>query len=353
MRHPALFVAMLGLALGCADGRSGPDAPTRGSVARGLAAVAVAEAPAQPPAPFIIVTLDGVRWQEVFEGTDPSLSKAPAIPAAVLLPNLYALGQEQGAFVGAPGFGEIAASGPNFISLPGYNELLTGRVPAWCGSNDCPQTKIPTLLDEALDSGAKVAAFASWERIGRAVTARRGTFKVDCGRGLDPFVPKVLGSGESRPDELTAAEALRYFETERPDVLYLGLGDTDEYAHHHDYARYIASLRRADGVLGRLRTFMLATEQGRRTHLVVLPDHGRARDFEGHGGFAPESARVWLVAAGPGVTARGMVRSPQKRYLADVAPTLRSVLGLRRDSAEGAGVPMAELWSPAERPTTL
>jgi hypothetical protein len=48
-----------------------------------------------------------------------------------------------------------------------------------------------------------------------------------------------------------------------------------------------------------------------------------------------------------------MVRSPQKRHLADVAPTLRVVLGLRRDTAEGAGVPMAELWNASEAPVAL
>jgi hypothetical protein len=309
--------------------------------------------PAAPPDPVVIVTLDGVRWQEVFEGTDATLSKAPPVAAAALLPNLYALGQEHGAFVGAPGYGEIAASGPNYISLPGYNELLGGRPSPWCTSNDCPQTHVPTLLDEAHDQGARVAAFASWERISRAVTFRQGTFKVDCGRGLNPFAPKVLGSGESRPDSLTATEALRYFETAQPDVFYLGLGDTDEYAHHHDYPRYLAALRQADDVLGRLQAMLRASERGRRTHVIVVPDHGRARDFESHGGFAPESARVWLVAAGPRIAARGMVRSPQKRHLADVAPTLRVVLGLRRDTAEGAGVPMAELWNASEAPVAL
>ena len=63
-------------------------------------------------APVILVAIDGVRWQEVFQGTDRALSRPPQTSAASLLPNLYALGRDRGAFVGAPGQGTISASGP-------------------------------------------------------------------------------------------------------------------------------------------------------------------------------------------------------------------------------------------------
>ena len=71
------------------------------------------------PLVLVRVTIDGVRWQEVFEGTDPALSHRPPEPAASLFPNLYLMGTERGAFIGAPGHGIIAASGPAYVSLPG------------------------------------------------------------------------------------------------------------------------------------------------------------------------------------------------------------------------------------------
>ncbi len=103
--------------------------------------------------PVVIITIDGVRWQEMFGGSD-----------------LHALGMRRGAFLGAPGRGTIAASGPNYVSQPGYEEILGGRAPR-CTDNKCGRTALPSLLDEARAAGAKVAAFASWERIDLETTA--------------------------------------------------------------------------------------------------------------------------------------------------------------------------------------
>lgn len=294
-------------------------------------------------APVVIVALDGVRWQEIFEGTEPARSPANLVPASEIVPNLYRLGVERGAFIGAPGRGVIAASGPNYVSLPGYTEILSGR-PSRCHENDCPRTSTPTLLDEARAAGAKVAVFSSWERIELAATAKADGIYVSCGRRGDPAVDPFPGFGDYRPDRFTAAAALAYYEAEQPDVFFLGLGDSDEYAHRGDYPRYVEALRRADEVIGRLVAALdRSGERGRRTHVVVTADHGRARSFADHG-RVPEAARVWMVAAGPAFSARGPVATFRQHYLADIAPTLRVVLGLRADTSERAGLPIGELF---------
>src|SRR5262249_33742599 len=149
------------------------------------------------------------------------------------------LGTERGAFVGAPGFGRMAASGPNYISLPGYNELLSGRPSIGCTTNDCPRTTLPTILDEARAVGAKVAAFSSWERLANATSVTAGAFYVSCGRDGDSNISPWPGVADYRPDHITANLALSYYEAEAPDVFFLGLGDPDEYAHRGDYARYL------------------------------------------------------------------------------------------------------------------
>lgn len=287
-------------------------------------------------APIVIVTVDGVRWQEIFEGTEAARSPGYVVPASELVPNLYKLGLERGAFVGAPGRGIIAASGPNYISLPGYTEILGGRRSP-CRDNQCPRTSAPTLFDEARAAGAKVAAFSSWDRIDFALTAKPGSFVVSCGQREGREVPPSPGHGKYRPDRVTAEEALAYFETERPDVFFLGLGDTDEYAHRGDYARYIEALKHADEVVGRLMAIVdRDAERGESTHIVVTTDHGREASFHQHGRL-PEAARVWMVAAGPRFRARGPIATTRRHHLADIAPTLRVVLGLAPDPSETAG----------------
>lgn len=85
---------------------------------------------------------------------------------------------------------------------------------------------------------------------------------------------------------------------------------------------------------------------GRRTTLLVTTDHGRAADFAGHGGYAPESAQVWLVAAGWGIERRGLVSAGGKRHLADVTATLRALGGV--GAPERSSDALAELLEPAD-----
>src|SRR6266404_2013472 len=90
----------------------------------------------------IIVTIDGVRWQEVFGGVDEQLahsagmSKCEVLAGRELTPNLHRHFVDRGVVVGAPGYGQMEASGPNFMSLPGYEEIFTGRTSS-CTSNFC------------------------------------------------------------------------------------------------------------------------------------------------------------------------------------------------------------------------
>lgn len=294
-------------------------------------------------APVIIVALDGVRWQEVFLGADRGRAGSPHVPASSIFKNLHQLAFERGSVVGAPGVGTIAASGPNYVSLPGYTEILGGRQ-SRCTNNECSRTALPSILDEARAAGAKVAAYASWEKLDLAATASPGAFHSSCGRHGDPEIDPWPGHGDYRPDARTADAALQYYEAELPDVFFLGLGDSDEYAHRDDYPGYLVSLRRADEIIGRVVTLLHRLgERGDRTHIVVTTDHGRADDFKDHGGM-PESARVWMVASGPRFLARGAVSSPSTRHLADIAPTLRVVLGLPPDTSARAGAPIAELF---------
>ena len=284
------------------------------------------------PNPVVLVTIDGARWQEVFDGSDTELSLFKKRPASDLVPNLDRLVRERGAAIGAPGRGLIRATGPNFISLPGYTEILTGRASIGCQSNGCKTIEVPTVLDEAHAAGGSVAVFGSWEVLDRAVSARPGSFLVSCGRSNDPGINPWPGDGDFRPDRLTAQLALEHLEAQRPDVLYISLGEPDEYGHRNDYAGYLRALAYADGVVGRIfEALDRMGPRGARTHVFVTADHGRSRDFKGHGGWAPESARVWLFAAGPSITARGRVVSTRERHLADIAPTLRSIAGLPPD----------------------
>jgi hypothetical protein len=320
----------------------------------------------------VLVVLDGVRWQEVFEGVDPALARAQDFPpedvvdARHLMPTLHDVFIAHGVAVGAPGYGpEMRATGPNYVSLPGYNEILSGRTATRCLDNECPARREPTFADELsrldLDRPRDAAVISSWESIERAASAGGSDVVISTGRhhgrNLDAMrsddaeralleqgmrAGSAPGSGDFRPDRFTAEIALRYLERETPRFLFLGLGEPDEYAHQGNYRGYLASLRAADDALGRLvDTLGRMGERGKRTSVFVTTDHGRASTFRDHGGYAPESGRVWLVASGGGIPETGPVRSFEPHRLADIAPTMRALMGLAADDGDAAGKAIA------------
>jgi arylsulfatase A-like enzyme len=83
-------------------------------------------------------------------------------------------------------------------------------------------------------------------------------------------------------------------------------------------------------------------EYGQTTSVWITADHGRAEDFTHHGRKSPESARVWLVAAGGAIPKLGFVDAKDTRRLSDVAPSLRVLLGLKTDDTSNAGHPLWE-----------
>ncbi|MBS2013190.1 MAG: alkaline phosphatase family protein [Deltaproteobacteria bacterium] len=294
-------------------------------------------APRGPADPVVLVVVDGVRWQEIFDGPGSRV-------AATRMPNLHRLATERGAAIGGADGPAISASGPNFVSLPSYREIFSGRSGDDCTDNECPRIARPTIVDELHARGRPVAVFASWEKIDLAAASRPEGLRISAGRGGAPGDPWP-GAGDFRRDRETSALALRHLEEARPDFLFLGLGETDEYAHHGDYAGYVDALTTADEILGELMAALTRMgERGARTHVFVTTDHGRANGFRDHGGRFPESGRVWLVAAGPRISARGAVPLSRALHLRDIAPTVREIVALPRVGAgREAGAPIDAL----------
>jgi hypothetical protein len=324
----------------------------------------------------VLVTVDGVRAEDVFGGADRALRPGSNIghltsPEA-LMPRTHALVATRGVALGAdqPGCGVVrTASGAN-VSLPGYLEIFTGRRTR-CRDNRCARTRLRTVLDEAADAGlAPVASIGSWEVLDRAVT--RGSSPVLVAEGAQrwpgsrPLVDERLeafvsagehaeafpGGGRYRPDAYTSAIALEYLRTAAPPVLHVGLGDADEWGHRNDYPAYLEAIGRADAFIGQVADTLDAMgDVGARTTVIITTDHGRNRDFQHHGASSLTSARTFVIAFGARVASRGVVCPARDVTLADVAPTIRALIGLPAETAPDAGRPIAEIV--ATRPTLV
>lgn len=318
---------------------------------------------------IVLITIDGVRPEDVFEGADPTLRPGANVerlrrPEAVM-PRTTKLIAKGGVALGAEraGCGAVrTASGAN-VSLPGYLEIFTGRKTR-CRDNHCARTLLPTVLDEVADSGSSlVASIGSWDLLDRAVT--RGSSNVLVAEGRQPWpgsrplvagkMNELVAAGEStdaypgvgryRPDAFTAAIALEYLRTgEQPKVLHVGLGDADEWGHRNDYPAYLGAIGTADAFIGEVADTLDAMgDAGARTTVIVTTDHGRNRDFQHHGALSATSGRTFVLAFGGRVPARGVACPAHDVTLADVAPTMRVILGLPADTSPDAGRPIEEI----------
>lgn len=301
---------------------------------------------------LIFITLDGVRRHEIFEGVDPTLAEMAKLPPAEvrgardLLPNIHRLFFDEGTVLGDPrSEGGISASGPRFVSLPGYLEMMMG-VSSGCTDNDCIPEMRTTIVDElaATMPPAPCGVFASWEAVARAaITGEpRGFLTISAGREEGSDIPPWPGHGAYRPDRVTASLALHYLREKQPRFLWISLGDTDEYAHHDNYPGYLEALRAADDVIGSVaRALDEMGETGERATVIVTTDHDRSPNFKDHG--EPGTGDVWLLARGPTIAAAGSIPTSSHRYLRDIAPTIRALFGLPARSCEGCGRAIAEL----------
>jgi hypothetical protein len=246
---------------------------------------------------IVLITLDGVRWQEVFNGTDRTRGKY--IPPQELMPNLYKYFVNDGVVFGKTT--PMLASGPNFISLPGYLEITRGEPSTDCTTNDCN----PIIDRSILQLFMKPAVFSSWVGIGKTLPYHYNGYS-------------DIGKPYYRWDEQTEDAAIEYrcnhFDN---DFVWVSLGDTDELAHKNDYAGYVKALHSADAFIGAL----IDDSTTEYTTFIITTDHGRNANFADHD-RNPQSQRVWAAMYGRGVPSIGFVRTTDPVRLSDIYNTV-------------------------------
>ncbi len=272
---------------------------------------------------IVLITLDGVRWQNIFNGTE-------SLSARELLPNLYNIFVDQGMVVGRDS--SFIATGPNHISQPGYLEIMRGYPSFDCQTNNCNATLDPTIVDLFEEP----AVIASWDTICKTVGQKVDAIPANCGRSFrsagwnrtalydNKDFPEEHDSGY-RPDEFTARAALEYLQYYGPQFIWISFGDTDEWAHAGDYNRYIEALKQNDRYVGLIFDRIQSGSGAQDFTFIVTGDHGRGNDWRHHG-LDFESAKLWLMMSGRGVPKRGFVSYGETKSLSNVLPTVKELV---------------------------
>jgi hypothetical protein len=338
----ALVLVAGGVAVGCASAGGGPR--------------------------VVLVTLDGVRWQEVFRGAEVGLEAGGSSPGDAGVPAGADAGAGDGAGLAAaerrrrermPFLWEtVATQGQIFgnqdrgsrvtvanafrVSYPGYHELLCGFASPFIRDNlriPNPNLTVLEWLNRRPGFEGRVAAYTSWDAFGAILNRWRSGLVVDAGTALPPrptLIERLRAEAlppwkDSVFDAFVFHAAMQYLQAQQPRVLYIALGDTDEWAHAGNYRRYLDSVRRSDRWLRELWE-TLSREDGYRgrTSLLVTTDHGRGDGAQGwgqHGSEIPGAEGVWVAVIGPGTPALGERRDHPPLTLAQVAATVGALAG--------------------------
>lgn len=271
----------------------------------------------------VLVTLDGLRWQDVLDAG--WRSRAESQP---LMPQLTMLGND-GVLIGDVRTGsrlQVEAALPK--SLPSYQGMMLGHATD-CESNNCARPSDETLPERVvrelgLDEH-EVAVFGTWGPIAEAASSGRGGFTMSTGyQDGDP--PPW---GKSRWDHQTLGATVDHLREHDTRLVWMALGDADEWAHEGELERYLEAAKGSDTALTQLVSTLAARGVWDDTTLIVTTDHGRGLGpfWESHSRW--DAARdVWLVASGPEVVRAGRVHARDDGTLSGLRPTIEHLLGL-------------------------
>lgn len=316
----------------------------------------------------IVVTLDGMRWQEVFGGADSLLtydSTARYNTGYVqknfwaptdrerrekLMPFFWSELAQKGVLLGNRTYGSLVNNAnPYWFSYPGYNEIFTGYPDPAVDSNKKipnPNETVFEYLNKLPRYQGKVASFASWDVFASIFNEKRSGILVNDGfrdvpgklteqqklyNRLQHEMP-ALFHGSERLDVATFHMAMEYLKANKPRVLHIGLGDTDEFAHAGQYDLYLDAAQHADAWIRELWGYLQATPQyANKTTLLITTDHGRGQAQGGkwrdHGDEVPGAGEIWMAAIGPAIKHEGESKQSAQYQQGQIAVTLAKWLG--------------------------
>ena len=319
----------------------------------------------------VLVTLDGVRTNEIFGGLDVGVLKGALKEGQVLdtlpvyrrfwapspderrrklMPFFWTLVTEHGSIAGnRQRRSAVRLGNRHWFSYPGYAEILLGEPhDAEIKSNDPVRNPYVTVLETLRERlnlpRERVATFAGWAVFNQIVEHTEGATLVNA--GVEPLdasneetrLLNALQQEASTPwdgtrfDVFTFRLAMAHLAAARPRVLYIAFDETDDWAHDGRYDRVLESLARTDGYLAELWSWLQQQPDYRgRTHLLITTDHGRGRtpnDWRDHGAKIAGAEDVWIAVASPRLSRRGEWQDAPDLTTSQIAATLASWLGV-------------------------
>jgi hypothetical protein len=355
-----------------------------------MTAAAAAQAPRRTENVVVIVT-DGLRWQEVFGGAEAALisSKAggvedesatkrafwrdsPEDRREALLPFLWSVVAKDGILWGHRAAGSSAQVANTFrFSYPGYNEIITGAPDPRIDSNEYgpnPNVSVFEWMNGQPGFEGRVGVVAGWTAFDRIFNRPRS--RLDMRIGWDTPVPgattpraqllntmyaTITREFSDMPwDALLQQTLLEYVAAKKPRLLFVGYGETDEWAHNGRYDLMLESAHAVDGYIRQLWDTMQAMPEYRgKTTFLITTDHGRGsgeENWKHHDWNVDGAEDMWIAVLGPDTPALGARANVPRVTQSQIAATAAALLGQDWPAASPKAAPPLPDVGPRPRP---
>jgi len=334
----------------------------------------------------VLIVSDGLRWQEIFSGADPTLLNetnggiwdkeqdlrrefwrdSPAERRRALFPFLWNTVAAHGQIFGNQALGSVArvTNGLAF-SYPGYNEMLTGHPDPRINSNEFgpnPNVSVLEWLNTLPDLHGKVSVFATWATFKDIFNVSRSHLPLQVGWDL-PYHGELSErqallnrlyqtttplEDEDVYDAFLQVPLLDSFARQQPHVLFVGYGETDNWAHAGRYDLVLHSAHLFDRFVGELWERLQALPAYRdQTTFIITTDHGRGSgpaEWKEHGTEQKGSENIWMAVLGPDTPPLGERSHTAEIHQAQIAATVAALLGKDyRQAVPEAAPPITEV----------
>jgi hypothetical protein len=335
----------------------------------------------------VLIVSDGLRWQEIFTGADPTLMNSEhggiwgdpnelkrkfwrddvAERRQALFPFLWNVVAKQGQIFGNQTKGSIArvTNGMAF-SYPGYNEMTTGFPDAKIDRNGFgpnPNVTVFEWLNRVPELRGKVAVYGTWNVFQDIFNEKRSGLVMQTGWNLpekgkltprQELINELYSTttpldNEDTYNSFIQVPLLDYVKTGHPRVLFVGYGETDNWAHQGRYDLVLESAHGFDHFVQQLWETMQAMPEYRdQTTFILTTDHGRGSglvDWKEHGVDEKGSENIWIAVLGPDTAAHGERMNIGPITQSQIAATVAAFLG--KDYSKdvpSAAKPLPDLW---------
>jgi hypothetical protein len=282
----------------------------------------------------VLITIDGIRRKDIFNGLDPYILnmigdnniKKKCIERfsnGNITPFINSKQLSKRKLIEK----NVKIKNGVYVSYPGYNELLTGRVNKKIKDNDYLQNNTMTFMEKAIRkkiiSKDEAIMSSTWYKMDdiyastrSGIIGQKTLFSIKNPlqlplkniypqiNKLDPqyVCPKYIAkntrlfyNNEQHDIETYRAFINAYYSKISqgfiPKAMHLALGLTDLCAHNNNYYEYLNHLHLADGIIKHLYKTISPN------YIIITTDHGRGENeyWEDHGTNIPGSEYSWCI----------------------------------------------------------